>query len=1088
MFYCVEYLDIQQDKMEEGDRGSRSSSLIVDHRNLVGSSVINCVQSTTSHSSSHRAEQHELSVSNCSSSSPSSRSQYRTSSLDNGKCTSVNSGSSMTSLLGSNCGSSSNLRSLESIRKKEKHEQSAIASTEVKQKLQEFVLRKIQRAASTGGHVSPSASSLSNSNLNSSSSSAGLSGGGLVNSSSVSSMHGSSSNLSANSSPNIQEILKAQLEQRNGSIGTSCSGSTPVSSSSSIDLQLQSQQQHQQQHHQSTKRLPLCSSTANSSIESGTGSIDPVTSQLTGSPSCSSSPSSMSPSASSSNSTGPIRGHSSLSSSTSHHHAHAHSVSGRPRPLARTQSAPLPLGHPALNQSPGHMMGKMDATAAEVTKAQQQHQRNLLKQHIRQTVLQKTSSKLQLQSFEEETEAAVAQENNVHPMASGQDSSGLNISTLSRLKIKRQYSCDTMMSSSNEQSPPSGGSGDWVDLSGPKMSREATPDSSFGSMELVKQPLGHRGSSSSGGYDQHQDLYSVGHGSADTVGCQSPHMFTSMASGSKSPIDHVVYQQMLLQQHHQMLMQQQQDSPPLLSSHGHHQAASITAAGVSVSGTVSLVPETNHYPQILSHSRYPYYPHMGARPLSRALSSPVVALVSGASTSGEGTQSPPISTGPRLRFTTGLVYDSLMLKHQCICGDNYQHPEHGGRLRSIWARLQETGLAHRCERIKSRKASLEEIQSVHSEAYTLLFGSSPLSRQKLDPAKLVDLPIKSFVMLGCGGIGVDSDTTWNELHTSSASRMAAGCVTELALKVAMGEIHNGLAIVRPPGHHAEHQQAMGFCYFNSVAIAVKQLRKRLDIENILIVDWDVHHGNGIQQTFYDDPHVLYISLHRHDDGNFFPGTGDPNEVGVEDGVGFTINIAWSGGLNPPIGDAEYLAAFRSIVMPVARDFEPEFVLVACGFDGAMGHPAPLGGYNISPACFGWMTRQLMTLAKGKLVLALEGGYDLPSICDCAQECVASLLGDDLTSIPEEEMDRRPCQNGVEAMLRVLAIQAPHWPLVKRYAHLVDCSHREALNKELEECEAISGLASLTMKHMTSSSGSTVDTVEPMDQDGEKHIH
>lgn len=359
---------------------------------------------------------------------------------------------------------------------------------------------------------------------------------------------------------------------------------------------------------------------------------------------------------------------------------------------------------------------------------------------------------------------------------------------------------------------------------------------------------------------------------------------------------------------------------------------------------------------------------------------------------------------------------------------------------------------------------MDEIRSCHSEAYTLLFGTSPLNRQKLDPAKLIDLPIKSFVMLSCGGIGVDSDTTWNELHTASAARMAAGCVTELSLKVAGSEIKNGFAIVRPPGHHAEHQQAMGFCFFNSIGVAVKQIRKRLDMEKVLIIDWDVHHGNGIQQIFYDDPHVLYISIHRHDDGNFFPGTGDPNEVGNDDGVGFSVNIAWSGGLSPPLGDAEYLAAFRSIVMPIARDFEPDIVLVACGFDGAAGHPAPLGGYTLTPAAFGWMTKQVMTLAKGKVVLSLEGGYDLPSICDCSQECVAALIGDETASIKDDELARRPCHQAIEALRRVLTIQAPHWPIIKRYAHLIDCTHQEAQLKELDECEAVSALASLTMQH------------------------
>lgn len=392
----------------------------------------------------------------------------------------------------------------------------------------------------------------------------------------------------------------------------------------------------------------------------------------------------------------------------------------------------------------------------------------------------------------------------------------------------------------------------------------------------------------------------------------------------------------------------------------------------------------------------------------------------------------------------------------------------------------------RCERIRSRKATLEEIQSCHDEGYAFMFGTNPLNRQKLEMSKL-ELPIKSFVMLPCGGIGVDSDTTWNELHTASAARMAAGCVIELALKVAMGEAKNGFAMVRPPGHHAEFKQAMGFCFFNSVAIAAKQLRQKLKVEKILIVDWDVHHGNGLQQIFYDDPHVLYISLHRHDDGNFFPGTGDPQEVGIDDGTGFNINIAWSGALNPPMGDAEYVAAFRTIVMPIARDFDPEIVLVAAGFDAAAGHPPPLGGYQISPACFAYMTKQLMTLAKGKVVLALEGGYDLPSICDCSQECVAALLGDECTPLREEEVTRQPCAAAVQLLQKTAAIQAPHWPCIKKWAPTMGSSLLDAQQKEKEEVETVTALASLSMAaqmHGGPKSDPPQED-EPMEEDQEK---
>uniref|UniRef100_A0A671KXR3 Histone deacetylase n=1 Tax=Sinocyclocheilus anshuiensis TaxID=1608454 RepID=A0A671KXR3_9TELE len=380
------------------------------------------------------------------------------------------------------------------------------------------------------------------------------------------------------------------------------------------------------------------------------------------------------------------------------------------------------------------------------------------------------------------------------------------------------------------------------------------------------------------------------------------------------------------------------------------------------------------------------------RPLSRTQSSPASTSLTlpdkalPLTTAQEPPQSQP-------RFTTGLVYDSQMLKHQCTCGDNSSHPEHAGRIQSIWSRLQERGLRGQCESIRGRKATLEELQSVHTERHVLLYGTNPLNRLKLDNRKLAGiLSQRMFVMLPCGGVGVDNDTIWNEMHTSTASRLAAGSVTELAFRVAKGELKNGFAVVRPPGHHADPSNPMGFCFFNSVAIAAKQLQQKLSASKILIVDWDVHHGNGTQEIFYNDPSVLYISLHRYDNGNFFPGSGGPAEVGSGAGEGFNVNVAWTGGLEPPMGDAEYLAAFRMVVMPIAQEFSPDVVLVSSGFDAAEGHPAPLGGYRVTAKCFGFLTRQLMALAGGRVVLALEGGHDLTAICDASEACVSALLG------------------------------------------------------------------------------------------------
>nr|XP_020757107.1 histone deacetylase 9 isoform X7 [Odocoileus virginianus texanus] len=410
---------------------------------------------------------------------------------------------------------------------------------------------------------------------------------------------------------------------------------------------------------------------------------------------------------------------------------------------------------------------------------------------------------------------------------------------------------------------------------------------------------------------------------------------------------------------------------------------------------------------------------------------------------------------------TGIAYDPLMLKHQCICGNSTTHPEHAGRIQSIWSRLQETGLLSKCERIQGRKASLEEIQLVHSEHHSLLYGTNPLDGQKLDPRTLLgDSSQKFFSSLPCGGLGVDSDTIWNELHSSGAARMAVGCVIELASRVASGELKNGFAVVRPPGHHAEESTAMGFCFFNSVAITAKYLRDQLNISKILIVDLDVHHGNGTQQAFYADPNILYVSLHRYDEGNFFPGSGAPNEVGTGLGEGYNINIAWTGGLDPPMGDIEYLEAFRTVVKPVATEFDPDMVLVSAGFDALEGHAPPLGGYKVTAKCFGHLTKQLMTLADGHVVLALEGGHDLTAICDASEACVNALLGNELEPLAEDVLHQTPNMNAVISLQKIIEIQSKYWKSLRMAATPRGCALAGAQLQE--ETETVSALASLTV--------------------------
>ncbi|KAM6334084.1 histone deacetylase 5 isoform 7-T7 [Alca torda] len=452
------------------------------------------------------------------------------------------------------------------------------------------------------------------------------------------------------------------------------------------------------------------------------------------------------------------------------------------------------------------------------------------------------------------------------------------------------------------------------------------------------------------------------------------------------------------------------------------------------------------YKQVFPEAPLQLYP----APTLGILALPHPALARTQSSPASAAIKPPAPDGPpKHLFTTGVVYDTFMLKHQCTCGNTNIHPEHAGRIQSIWSRLQETGLLGKCERIRGRKATLEEIQTVHSEHHTLLYGTSPLNRQKLDSKKLLG-PIsqKMYAVLPCGGIGVDSDTVWNEMHSSSAVRMAVGCLVELAFKVASGEIKNGFAVIRPPGHHAEESTAMGFCFFNSVAISAKLLQQKLSVGRILIVDWDIHHGNGTQQAFYSDPNVLYISLHRYDDGNFFPGSGAPEEVGSGMGVGYNINIAWTGGVDPPIGDVEYLTAFRTVVMPIANEFSPDVVLVSAGFDAVEGHLSPLGGYSVTAKCewgcpqggdlgraachppvlwcrpgFGHLTKQLMMLAGGRVVLALEGGHDLTAICDASEACVSALLGLELEPLDPSLLQQKPNVNAVATLEKVIEIQS-----------------------------------------------------------------
>jgi len=218
--------------------------------------------------------------------------------------------------------------------------------------------------------------------------------------------------------------------------------------------------------------------------------------------------------------------------------------------------------------------------------------------------------------------------------------------------------------------------------------------------------------------------------------------------------------------------------------------------------------------------------------------------------------------------------------------------------------------------------------------------------------------------------------------------------------------------LRPPGHHAEADAAMGFCLFNNVAIAAKAALSA-GARRVLIVDWDLHHGNGTQNTFWNDPRVVYFSTHEWP---LYPGTGASDETGAEDARGRTINLPWP----PGMGDAEYLAAFDEILMPVARQYEPDLVIVSCGFDAALGDL--LGRMRISPDGYALMTSRLLSLARGRIVLALEGGYRLDAIAQSAAACVKVLQGEE----PLAETLPTPNPLARRAIERTRSLHAPFW--------------------------------------------------------------
>jgi acetoin utilization deacetylase AcuC-like enzyme len=339
---------------------------------------------------------------------------------------------------------------------------------------------------------------------------------------------------------------------------------------------------------------------------------------------------------------------------------------------------------------------------------------------------------------------------------------------------------------------------------------------------------------------------------------------------------------------------------------------------------------------------------------------------------------------------TGVVLDRRYEEHLTGAG----HPERPERIRAIrdvMASYHRQGLVH----LDPRPATDAELALVHDPTHVARVAAT------------AGRPFAAF----------DADTPVSSQSYATAA-LAAGGYLRLLETMLAGDVDNGFAFVRPPGHHAEPDRAMGFCLFNNVAIGARWLRQQ-GVGRILIVDWDVHHGNGTQDSFYDDPDTLYVSTHQFP---FYPGTGSAREVGRGAAAGRTLNVPLPAGC----GDDEYVAAFTDLIVPVARQFRPEFVLISAGFDA--DHRDPLAGMQVTEHGYRALTRALLRVAdehaEGRVAAILEGGYDLAALRAAVPAVLDELGG---THLREPIATPRP-RGPVLAPAR--AAQAPYWEIPK----------------------------------------------------------
>ena len=317
-------------------------------------------------------------------------------------------------------------------------------------------------------------------------------------------------------------------------------------------------------------------------------------------------------------------------------------------------------------------------------------------------------------------------------------------------------------------------------------------------------------------------------------------------------------------------------------------------------------------------------------------------------------------------MATGYVYHPIFLEHNWP-----HHPENARRLEYTMDVLRQSGVLDRLVQVEPRPATVEELERVHTPAHV---------EQVRQVAER-------------GGGHLDADTYVNA-RSYDAACMAAGGLLAAVEAMMAGEIENGFALLRPPGHHATPSRGMGFCLFNNVAVAARHALAQPGIERIFIADFDVHHGNGTQDIFERDPQVFYFSTHEYP---FYPGTGHWSEVGRGEGEGTVLNVPLPAG----VGDAGYARVFRELVWPLARRFQPDLMLVSAGYDAHWQDP--LAMMLLSLTGYAHLARELVGMAQelcqGRILFALEGGYNLDVLANGILNAFYALLGESTVSDP-----------------------------------------------------------------------------------------